>query len=195
MRKNIKDTSASITIEASIALTLFMFLVLLIYSFFVIFEAQGKVASTLLRTSESMSLDSYATDKLDLDNNLKEDVSEWIIQIGFQSACANPEFVSGKRWYENTEDANESLQKVVKERFCAYLTEEGTESSANELLEQLRVVGGYEGIDFSESKVDENGDICLVVKYELSYIFDFPLFNMENPKLKYTTRAHLWGVN
>ncbi|MGN0352879.1 MAG: hypothetical protein ACI4ES_14605 [Roseburia sp.] len=186
----------SITIEACIAVTLFMFFVLYIYSFFIVFEAQGKISSTLIRTTESLSLDSYAIEQLALDDGLETNVHNWIVELGINATNDNPEFVSTQKWYKSNEDGskNDNLDNVIKERFCAYLTQEGTEEAANNLLETLCVDGGLSGMDFSESQVDASGNIVVVVNYELNYIFDYPLFNIEPLSLKQSFKSHMWGV-
>ena len=48
-----------IALDASVSLTLFIFFILLIYSLFLVFQAQHRIAFALIESSQSLSLDSY----------------------------------------------------------------------------------------------------------------------------------------
>lgn len=184
MRKKPKAKEGALTLEACLSLTLFMFLILFLYSFFAIFEVQTKIHHTLLQAAQSMSLDSVATERL------KGDVSDLFdiaAVIGFNSANVGPEFVSPDNWYDN----ENGIADAVEERFVAYLSA-GDSGKADEMLKSLRVQGGLSGLDFSQCKVDKNGNIDLSVTYTVEYLFDFKGFNMDPLELTSTASSRKW---
>lgn len=189
MKKYIKEKDGSLTIEACLCLTLFMFFIMFLYSFFSIFEAQMKIHHTLLQTSQSMSLDAVATDGL-TGNILKGEVStlyQVATTIGFNAMNKNPNYVSPEKWYESKED----ISNFVKERFVAYLTAGDTEA-ADELLKSYQIEEGLAGLDFSESKIDDKGNIILKVTYTVRFVFDYKAFGMEPLELTNSAVSKKW---
>lgn len=191
--KKIKQENASITLEACMVLTLFIFFILFLYSFFIVFEAQGKISSTMLRAGQSLSLDPVATENMVGDGLLPESVAQFVSRLGIFFNISNPKFTSTSKWYENETTAaeNRRLKKVISDRFIAYLSN-GDKDKADELLQELRVDGGWNGLDFSESKIDSQGNLVITVKYKLNYIFNYPMFNIEPISLKHSVKSHLW---
>ena len=189
MKEHIKEKEGSMTIEACLCLTLFMFFILFLYSFFSVFEAQMKIHHTLLQTAQSLSLDAVATDGL-TGNILEGEVStlyQVATTIGFNAANKNPEFVSPEKWYKDEND----IPNVVKERFVAYLTG-GDSGTADELLKSYRIEKGLSGLDFSASKIDSDGNIVLKVKYSVQFMFDYKAFGMEPIEFTNSAVSRKW---
>lgn len=191
-----QNANGSITLEACISLTMFMFFILYIYSFFIVFEAQGKITSTMFRTAQSMSLDPYATDNLigKYDTGMPSDVGQAFAIYNVNHMDSHKGFYDKRHWYPESGKevkGGAELQRVIKDRFVAYLSN-GSKEDANTMLETLMVEGGLDGLDFSQSYVDKGGDLCIVVTYQLNYMFDYPLFGIEPLKLEAQAVSHLW---
>lgn len=201
MKRAKRNTEGSITLEACISLILFVFLILLLYSFFIVFQAESKIADCLIRCGESLSLDVYASEKLTTDWKETSSVSDFFTYIALQATEESTMFYSDTSWYKGEKDeigndtaTSSEMEEVLEERFIAYLVGDGenAKSRADDLLTNLRVVDGLEGIDFSESYVDSEGDLYIVVQYKLDYIFDFPGFGFEPIDMKQTSVSRLW---
>ena len=59
-----------LSLEASISLTIFIFLMLFMYSFFVVFEARNEMAHLVLSTANSMALDTYSSNTFEKSNSV-----------------------------------------------------------------------------------------------------------------------------
>lgn len=59
-----KKEKGALTLEASVAVTLFIFLMLFLYSLFIVFETRNELAHVVLSTADSLALDTYEIDKL-----------------------------------------------------------------------------------------------------------------------------------
>ena len=158
MNNKMDGKEGTLTLEACLSLTLFMFLILFLYSFFTVFEAQTKIHHTLIRAAESMSLDAPATDKLNKNMEELSDLYDIAGKIGFNVSNVNPEFVSPHPWYRNST----GIAAAAEERFIAYFTD-GNREKADEVLKSLRVTEGISGLDFSSCKIDQEGNINLSV--------------------------------
>lgn len=189
-KQGIKKAEGSITLEACIAVTLFMFLILTMYSLFMIFEAQGKIAHTIMKCGESISLDPLVTNSIEGDIGSVNDI---VGNVGIFLTTEHPEFTSTGKWYTPGTKASENaeLRKVIEERFAAFFGI-GGKSEADSLLKKLRVQDGLKGLDFGESYIDKKGNLNIIVKYNLDYIFDYPAFHLEPIKMKQQAVSHLW---
>ncbi len=201
-RKNMRD-KGSITIEACIALTLFMFLILTLYSFFYVFEAQMKIKLNLVRTAESMSVDPFVSSRVDK-KILGQDttVSDFLASLSLHVITKNESFLSEGMWYkgldheaDDQEEAQKEYQKnrtelvdTAKTRFVA-LYNGGDEAAMVENLKMLRVVDG--NVDLSESTL-ENGNLKLVASFKLKYLFDYPAFHMPDLEIKQIAVSKIW---
>lgn len=203
MKKKRNWSKGSITIEACVALTLFMFLILTLYSFFYVFEAQMKIKLNLIRTAESMSVDPFVSSRVDK-ATLGHDatISDFLSSLSLYLVTKNDSFVSEGTWYkefdskeDNVIKAQNEYQKnqadlgnVAKTRFVA-LYNGGDEAAMVQSLNKLRVVDG--NVDLSES-VMENGNLKLVASYKLKYLFDYPAFKMPDIEMKQTAVSKVW---
>lgn len=188
-----KNQSGSVTIEACVVVMLFMFLILNLYSFFVIFGAQGKIRSVMIQSAESLSLDPHLNSRVPEDWMDAGDVQTLLLKFTVNSATSSNGFVKTTKWYEADETTGDQTKVVeaVKERFLAYFSG-GDDAVADTILRSYRIVDGLDGLDFDESNVDSNGNISIVISYEQKYYFDYPLFGLENIKRKETVVSHLW---
>lgn len=174
-----------IAVEACLCLTLFMFFVLFLYSFFSIYEAQSKIQHTLLQAAQSMSLDALAIEKLGTGNSSLYEVAE---VIGFNALNKNPDFVETTAWYKYN---NAAVADTGEDRFVAYLAE-GDRELADQILKSYNIKNGLAGLDFSSSKKDDKGNIVLTVNYTVEYFFDFKAFGMNPLELTNSVTSRLW---
>lgn len=178
-----------ITLEACISVLSFLVLMLLLSGLFIMFMAQNMTAHVVLQTSESLSIDAYAAEKIGTGG--KESVSEILVSVGdfiaglFGKEDNNPEFTTREKWYDGSE---KEIATTIKTRFVAYLSG-GDESAADEQLERMNIVNGLDGLDFSNSYVRDN-TLYIVLDYELEY--DFNIWGLGKVPVKQTTCSKLW---
>lgn len=192
MRRIRKSEQGLLSLEASIAVTIFMFLMLFMYSFFVVFEVRNEMGHVLLATANSMAFDGYESNSL----NGKDTVFSIFYGLYGDATNGNNDFTDHRKWYENSSvtDAygNTTLSAdfadVIKTRFIAYLAA-GDDAKAEEILQRYHVVNGMNGLDFSGSYVDE-GKLYLSVKYEIEY--EFNVFNLGDTKFEHKVCSKIW---
>lgn len=188
--KRIKE-SGLLSLEACISVTIFIFLMLFMYSFFVVFEARNAIGHAVLATTDSLALDAY-------DNSVNKDTrtdSMQILKNIFEGVYGNSgedstDFIDERLWYESEESgaAKGYFQDVIQKRFLAYLTA-GESGRAEEILQRYHIQGGIAGLDFSESKTDGN-NLYLCVKYTIEY--EFQVFNLDVLKMEQKACSRLW---
>lgn len=205
--KKLKKENGVIALEASLVLTLFIFMIMFLYSFFVIYAAQGTINHALVQTAQSMSIDPFATEKLAVDE-VPSSTYQILTSIGLDLSINNDKYISTSHWYNDlteddwykgkTEEAKLVSQKndfesIIENRFIGYLTSEGNRESAEELLKSLNVIGGLNGLDFTESYIDyDNGDLYVKVKYKSKFIFNFSTFGVNDIEFHESAVSHIW---
>lgn len=183
MEKEQNREQGLLSLEASIALTIFMFLMLFLYSFFVVFEARNEMAHVLLSTADSLSLDTYGNSALGESGTIGQ-VFYWLYG---NSTNSQNDFTDHRIWYGSPE-TDDTFQEVIQSRFIAYLTG-GNAAMAEEILGRYHVKGGVDGLDFSSSRI-EGGDLYLSVKYTLEY--EFHVFNGGEVEFEQSVCSKLW---
>ena len=189
MKRKKNGESGLLSLEASIVLTIFIFLMLFMYSFFVVFEARNEMAHLVLSTANSLALDTYASDKMDNSNT----AAKVIYSIYSITVNDDNQFTDTRKWYQTTEVdgavvQNTAFAEVVEDRFIAYLTD-GDEKKAEEILDKLNIVNGREGLDFSGSYVSGN-NLYVTVSYTIEY--EFNLFGLGTLKMEQSACSKLW---
>lgn len=192
MRKKVKSEKGLLSLEACIAVTIFIFMMLFLYSFFVVFEVRNEMGHVTLATANSMSLDAYENDGL----GASDTIGQIFYNLYGQVTNSQNDFTDFRKWYDDSTvtdaDGNVTLSAeftdVVKTRFIAYLTS-GDADKADEILERYHVVDGVDGLDFSDSYVSD-GKLYLSVKYEIEY--EFNVFNFGNNKFEHKACSKLW---
>jgi len=97
----------AITIEACVAVTVFIFLMLFLYSLFIVFETRNELAHVVLATADSLALDTYEIDKLDNSGTL----ADFLSPIFNHHYTEDSGFSSGEVWNQiaaGSSDANSS---------------------------------------------------------------------------------------
>ncbi len=210
--------SGLLSLEASISLTIFIFLMLFMYSFFVVFEAQNAIAHVLLNTADSMSKDIYSNKKLLDCGGFSEEISKLIAQNEAESSSG---FVSHELWNQVLKDETNNLwdgsvfasdsyaqekgktltdgsvqyyvsgqlEGAIQEKFLAYLSNGNREKADRLLKERYHIQDGFSGLDFSHSYVS-SGTLHLSVIYTLSY--EFNVFDLGQLKMEQKCGSKLW---
>lgn len=192
MGKKIKNEKGLLSLEACIAVTIFIFLMLFLYSFFVVFEVRNEMGHVTLATANSMSLDAYENDTL----GESDTIGQIFYNVYGQATNSQNDFTDSRKWYDDStvtdENGNVTLSAefagVVKARFIAYLTS-GDADKAEEILKRYHVVNGVDGLDFSGSHISD-GKLYLSVKYEIEY--EFNVFNLGSNKFEHKACSKLW---
>jgi len=176
-----------VTLEACVALLIFMTIMIFLLGLFQMSMAQGATAHAVMQASSSLSIDAYATEKLykaTWTDGLGSLIGKGIVKWGFGSAGENPYFLTEEKWYGGAKPSPD----VLKMRFVGYLTG-GDEAEAETFLKSVRVVDGLEGLDFSGSEVI-NGDLYYTLKYKLQFAFSVGDIGTINDKQ--TAVSRLW---
>lgn len=192
MGKKIKNEKGLLSLEACIAVTIFIFLMLFLYSFFVVFEVRNEMGHVTLATANSMALDAYENDTL----GESDTIGQIFYNVYGQATNSQNDFTDFRKWYDDStvtdENGNVTLSAefagVVKARFIAYLTS-GDADKAEEILKRYHVVNGVDGLDFSGSHISD-GKLYLSVKYEIEY--EFNVFNLGSNKFEHKACSKLW---
>lgn len=205
-----------LSLEASISVTIFIFYMLFLYSFFVVFEARNEIAHVLLATTDSMSLDVYENEKLGNSGSmasvlyqfygyvepneegfvsseqwnkvLKDDVEGvWNGTIYAMQTTENPA-ITEEDDYGKKAQISSVFSDTLRERFVAYLSG-GDEEEANDILERYHIVGGINGLDFSNSHI-ASGKIYVSVRYTIEY--EYNLFGLGQLELEQSSCSKIW---
>lgn len=179
------DQSGSMTLETSIVLPIFIFVFLFIYGLFSIISAQNQVTHSLVQSAKSLSLDPYLTENLN--SAAEKGTAFWggldDMVLDLVRLDNNPYFSSQTDWYKN-ENGN---KQIAKDRFIGYFAG-GNKEEAIRKCEELKIVGGLEGIEFKTSVENEN--LKITIKYEIQYWFDF--WGMGKIPMEQSITTKLW---
>lgn len=189
MKKKKHGESGLLSLEASIAVTIFIFLMLFMYSFFVVFEARNEMAHVLLSTSNSLALDAYANDTL----GNSDVISDLLYSLYGNVVDDDNQFTDTRQWYDSAGSDETSVPtgvfaEVVEERFIAYLTN-GDPTQAEAVLDGYHIVGGRDGLDFTGSYVSGN-NLYIKVSYTIEY--EFNMFGLGTLEMEQSACSKLW---
>lgn len=188
MKKMIYSENGLLSLEASIAVTIFIFLMLFMYSFFVIFEARNSMGHAVLATANSLSLDAYGNSKF----GDSDTVAKIFYGIYGSAGNSSSDFVDSRLWYKTSTEEDGSLnsdfESVIQTRFLAYLGG-GDSRNANEVLGRYHIQGGVNGLDFSNSYTDGE-NLYLSVQYKIQY--EFQVFSLDVLKMEQKACSKIW---
>ena len=171
LRRLQERQEGAILLEASIAIITFLMFVLMLYGILVLFLAQNLVGHALIESTQSLAMDTYATNKLTRSPGTG-DVARKILEAVTDIAPEKDSYFSSReRWFDRKRGATaEEWQTAARERFIGYFAG-GDEKKADEMLRVLRVKDGLAGLDFSESNI-VGSDVYIRVSYEIEYFFN-----------------------
>jgi hypothetical protein len=165
------QASGSLTIEASVALVVFLFAVLMLYSFGRVYRAQGTVSHAALEAVRATALDSYAKSKL---NGTEA--------MGFIGNIASLFGSSTDSLFFGSET------EMARNRFYTALSGEAGSEAADRILRSLGVKGGAAGVKLTLQT--EDGILWLQLRYTLR--LQFPFFGVEELELYKTACAKMF---
>lgn len=192
MKKKVCEEKGLLSLEASISLTIFIFLMLFLYSFFVVFETRNEMGHVVLSTANSMALDAYENTILgDTDK-----VQGLLYELYGQVANPNGGFTDYRDWYDSATETDENGNTVlsdtfleaIKSRFISYLAN-GDNNLAKEKLKKYHVKDDIDGLDFSGSHVTD-GRLFLKVRYALEY--EYNAFGLGEISFEQSACSKLW---
>lgn len=167
-----------ISIEATIVLTAFLFFMMFLYSLLIMVMAQSAMSTALLRSAQSLSLDSYAVENYYGETGLGPAIADFFGLHGSDSTTA---FFSDQKWYAS----EQTLEAAVESRFYGYLA--GGEAESRERLAAFHITD----LSFDGSLVDAGGDLTLRLTYQLSPAFNF--FGLTSISVEKTACSKMWG--
>lgn len=168
----------SLTVEASIALTTFIFFILLFYSFGRVYRAQNLVSHATIQTAEALAVESYFRETVSA-----SDLGAVVSLIGRIVNRGEPDSYLTINYYSLTNHYTD-LKKVVKTDFAYAIA--ATSEQADEVLKKNGVKDGLEGIDFKDTKVDSD----IIVKAAYTVELQFPFFGKKELKLTKTAKSY-----
>lgn len=187
-----RDESGSLTLEACVSVLAFLILTLLFASFFPMFMVQNLTAHALLETSQSLSVDAYASTQINAEHlsSLKSGI---LRLVGV--ADSNELFSTDSLWYKQDKDYGETKDQAeakvvaaVKQRFVAYLGARN-EKEASDILKQYKVEDGLDGVSFAGTEVKDG---YLYTKITYTFHNDFSVLNFKPFEVVQTTKSKLW---
>lgn len=191
MRKEKNGEKGLLSLEACIFVTIFLFLMLFLYSFFVVFETRNAIGHVVLATANSMSMDAYQNTTM----SDSDTIMEILYRLYGYTTNDNSTFTDYREWYsfseaEEGEEATLSADfpQVLEDRFVAFLTN-GHPEDAEEILERYNIVGGLNGLDFSQSTV-KDGKLYVSVSYTMEY--EFKVFDVGEVEMTQSACSKIW---
>lgn len=196
MRKSRADERGLLSLGACISVTIFIFLMLYMYSFFVVFEARNAIGHAVLATANSLSLDAYANNAEGKYDKLENSIKDFLNKI-FELPSQATDFSDESKWYDDSTvtgadgsvSASADFSNAIKRRFLAYLGG-GDSKRADEVLRRYHIQNGVEGLDFSGSRV-EGKNLYLTVRYTIEY--EFQVFGLEGVRMEQSACSKLWA--
>lgn len=183
-----KNETGSVTVEATLAVTLFIIFMLFLTTLFFMVYVQESIAHSVVQTSDSLCVEAYSISKLQtgIDTGAKAAITDLAVKV-FSTSNSNKYFYTDKRWFSEDQLKEEyvtdpelltkdpklrtiDLADTIKTRFLGFFAN-GDLDYAKTFLSAMGVVDGLDGIDFSESKVD-GGKLYITVKYKLKYLIN-----------------------
>lgn len=156
----------SLTIEASIALTVFVFIVVTVLSFMTVYRAQNLVSHATLQTSQSLAIESYFRETVSQSSSAQS----LSLLIKFAEILGIYNFSGIDDGYASLGAEGTDFYKIVKKEFAYSIADDN--DSADRILKAAGIKNGLRGIDFSYSSVT-GGDIIVNVQYEVKLPFSF----------------------
>ncbi len=210
----------ALTIEASIAYSIFLMVIVTVLYLMRIVYAYGLMQHAVSQTAKELSMYTYLYQAAGL-NEINQEIQsstadrkeqfnsdvENIVSLyeafgsgdfsGSYEGTVNPadimKNIGSALLSEGGKELNHQLfQAVVKPLMEGYIGSDSQGGGADERLLSLRVVGGMDGLDFSGSRFFEDGaTIDLVVFYTIDPLFPIDVM----PELHLANRAWVRGVS
>ncbi len=174
-----KREQGVLTVEATLALSVFIMLVLFLYNFAGVYRAQSAVSHAAIEAADAVALESY------------------LREVAFESDPQEVVYLASKLGGSASLDAQalESLRsadmpKLAKQKFTAAVGKDETEADTK--LKNLGVKDGLAGINFSQCHADLDGDnIIVFAEYDIQ--MQFPVFGFREIHVTKAAKAKTFG--
>jgi hypothetical protein len=175
-----------ISLEACVLVPFFIFLMLFFYGIIIMFMGQHMVSHSLIQSAESLSLDSYAAERLSL-NDIQDGGDLLTALYAGLFTSGDEYFSSNDKWYSS---GSASTEETIKKRFIGYLSG-GDVGKANDILDNIGIKGGVDSIDFSGCSVVD-GVLTITITYKQEFLFNFQ--GLASFDRTMTVTSNMWGL-
>lgn len=191
LRHASEGQEGSIVLEACFSVILFILFTVMLYGLTTVFMAQNLIGHALMESTQSLALDSYATDKLTDQYTVGAGIRSLLEAVG-GTYPDDSSFSSRERWFDRKSGATQAdWEQAARERFIGYFAG-GDEQRARDLLEGLGIVDDLDGLDFSESDII-GSDLYIRVTYQIEYLFN--PFGMVEFNTSQQACSRMWGAS
>ncbi len=179
--KNKRDSeNGMMAIEAGIGLLLFMIMMLTLYTIIPLFMAQSMIGHALQESCQSLAIETYGTSVLDDGKINFADLGQELVQLFCDAKSAiqvssydnesDRAYKDDSRWFDPkgalaVDDA--VVIEVARDRFATYFA--GGTEAADEMLENLGIAEGLDGIDFTGTCLS-GSDLTICISYDISML-------------------------
>lgn len=180
----------AIALEACISLTLFMIVMMSLYSMIAMFTAQSTISHALQQTGQSIALENYKNNELAV--KTLQAIPLYLLQKVTDriSASSAEEFdVAGGNFTDTVKAESTTVAVIAKKRFASYLG--GNEKNADALLKSMGVKGGMSSMNFTRCTVSGD-DVVLNVTYKIRLAFYIEMFHFGEFESTQTVCCRLW---
>lgn len=183
-----KRSDGSLTVEASLVLIFFVFVVMLFLSFGRVYRAQNYVSHALMQTTQAIAQDYYVYDKAVSGTAIGSTASS-IYNLLSAISDLKPfnqvkEYVAGKTGWT---DLKKGVGVSVFKSYMSLVLGEDTDDT----LIQMGLQNGIDSLEFEKIEYNNgSGDISVHVKYKVQ--LPFPFLGYKEMELEQTAQAHIW---
>ena len=186
-------------LEACISLTLFMIVMLTLYSILQMFTVQSMIAHAAQESCQSMAIENYNNSSV-LTGTMQQ-IPNWILSMvtgrGKDDFSSSADFSLenfftgslGKDSVLKKLNARIDVQSNAKKRFSAYLA--GNETKADKLLKNYGVVNGLDGVSFNGTDKSST-DMTIQVTYKIRLLFYIEMFQFGEFESTQKVCCRLW---
>lgn len=181
----------SIALEACLSLTLFLIVMLALYSMICMFTAQSMIAHALQQAGQSIALENYKNSTMDVDTLQK--IPLYLLEqltdgLGQKSSAILD--TDGGTFSNSGKVSKFNVKRVAKERVASYLN--GSTKEADQFLKDIGIVKGLEGLNFEGTTVSGD-DITIQVSYKVRLLFYLEMFDFGEFDSTQKVCCRLWS--
>lgn len=179
-KKKHDSESGMMAIEAGIGMLLFMIMMLTLYTIIPMFMAQSMIGHALQESCQSIAIETYGTSILNDGKASFADLSQGLVQLFCDNKSAKQvsvydnepdrSYKDDSRWF----DPNGALVvddavviEIARDRFATYFA--GGTEAADEMLRNLGIAEGLDGIDFTGTCLT-GSDLTICISYDISLL-------------------------
>ena len=194
-----EEQDGVMALEACISLTLFLLVMLTLYSMLRMFTIQSMISHAAQESCQSMAVENYGNSSM-LTGTMQQ-IPNWLMTMvsgkGKSDFSTSSDF-SLKNFFtgflgEGTELKNLEMlsltKTAAKSRFAAYLA--GGEQEADALLKSYGVVDGLSGISLAGTK-NSGTDLTIQVSYKIRLLFYIEMFHFGEFESTQKVCCRLW---